>query len=114
MRVPGTQNKRMLQDEGRDPHIVGRDGSALFPQLPENSAVMRSHQQSLSEITELIRERAESQLLRRFCACVPHIEHNLPAPVLLLFPDAGVLAMLNNHLAVFVLRAELEGAVGIA
>ncbi len=30
----------MLQDEGCDPHIVGRDGSALLPQLPVNSAVM--------------------------------------------------------------------------
>lgn len=30
----------MLQHEGRDPHIVGRDGSALLPQLPADSAVM--------------------------------------------------------------------------
>ncbi len=40
MRIASTQNKRMLQHEGRDPHIVGRDGSALLPQLPVNSAVM--------------------------------------------------------------------------
>ncbi len=40
MRVAGTQDERMLQHEGRDPHIIRRDGSALFPQLPVNSAVM--------------------------------------------------------------------------
>jgi len=40
MRVAGEQNERMLQDEGRDPHIVGWDGSALLSQLPENSGVM--------------------------------------------------------------------------
>jgi len=40
MCVAGTQNKRMLQDESRDPHIVGRDGSTLLAQLPVNGAVM--------------------------------------------------------------------------
>ncbi len=40
MRVAGTQDERMLQDEGRDPNIVGRDGSALLPQLTVNRAVM--------------------------------------------------------------------------
>jgi NAD(P)-dependent dehydrogenase (short-subunit alcohol dehydrogenase family) len=30
----------MLQNEGRDPHVVGRDGSALLSQLPVNRAVM--------------------------------------------------------------------------
>ena len=30
----------MLQDEGRDPHIIGRDGSALLAQLPVHGAVM--------------------------------------------------------------------------
>ncbi len=38
--IAGAQNKRMLQDEGRDPHVVGRYGSALLAQLPVNSAVM--------------------------------------------------------------------------
>ncbi len=40
MRIAGTQDKRMLQDEGGNPHIVGRDRSALLPQLPVNGAVM--------------------------------------------------------------------------
>src|SRR3984885_12007526 len=40
MCVAGTQNERMLQDEGRDPHIVGGDGDALLAQLPVNGSVM--------------------------------------------------------------------------
>jgi len=40
MCVAGTQNERMLQYESRDPHIVGRDGSALLAQLAVNGAVM--------------------------------------------------------------------------
>ena len=40
MCVAGTQNERMLQDEGCDPHIVGRDGSALLAQLAVDGAVM--------------------------------------------------------------------------
>lgn len=42
MSVAGAENKRMLQDEGRDPHIVGRDGSALLTQLSVERAVMMS------------------------------------------------------------------------
>ncbi len=40
MRIAGTQRERMLQDERRDPHIIGRDGSALFSQLAVDSSVM--------------------------------------------------------------------------
>ena len=40
MGVTSEQDKRMLQDEGRDPHIVGRDGSALLAQLPVNGGVV--------------------------------------------------------------------------
>jgi hypothetical protein len=40
MRVAGAEDKRMLQDERRDPHIVGWDGSALFAQLPVKGGVM--------------------------------------------------------------------------
>jgi hypothetical protein len=40
MRVTGEQDKRMLQDKGRDPHIVGWDGSALLAQLPVNGGVV--------------------------------------------------------------------------
>jgi hypothetical protein len=42
VRVAGAQDKRMLQDESRDPHIVRRDGTALLAQLPVNGAVMMS------------------------------------------------------------------------
>jgi hypothetical protein len=38
MCVAGEQDKRMLQDEGCDPHIIRRDRSALPSQLPENRA----------------------------------------------------------------------------
>ena len=34
MGVAGTQYERMLQDQSRDPDIVGRDGSALLTELP--------------------------------------------------------------------------------
>ena len=40
MRVTGEQDKRMLQDEGRDPHIICWDGSALLAQLPVNGGVV--------------------------------------------------------------------------
>ena len=40
MRVAGTQDKGMLQHEGRDPHIVCWDGSALLAQLPIQSSVV--------------------------------------------------------------------------
>ena len=42
MRVAGKQNERMLQDQGRDPHIVRRDRRTLLSQLPVNSAVLMS------------------------------------------------------------------------
>ncbi len=34
MEITRAQDKRMLQDQGRDPHVVPRNGSALFSQLP--------------------------------------------------------------------------------
>ena len=40
VRVTGTQDKRMLEDESRNPHIIGRNGSALLTQLPVNGGVM--------------------------------------------------------------------------
>ncbi len=40
MRVTGEQDKRMLKDEGCDPHIVRWDGSALLTQLAVNGSVM--------------------------------------------------------------------------
>ena len=40
MRVTGEQDERMLQDEGCDPHVVRRDGSALLSQLAVNGGVM--------------------------------------------------------------------------
>ena len=40
MRVAGKQNERMLQDEGRDPHIIRRDGSALLSPLAVNRAAV--------------------------------------------------------------------------
>jgi len=40
MSVAGAQDKGMLQDEGRDPHIVRWDGNALFAQLPVNGGVV--------------------------------------------------------------------------
>ena len=40
VRVTGTQDKRMLQNEGCDPHIVRRNGGALLKQLPVNGSVM--------------------------------------------------------------------------
>jgi hypothetical protein len=42
MCVAGEQNERMLQNESRDPHIVGRNGSALLSHLPVNSTVIMS------------------------------------------------------------------------
>jgi len=38
--VAGTQDKGMLQDEGCDPHVIRRDGSALFSQLPVHSTIV--------------------------------------------------------------------------
>jgi len=40
VRVTGKQDKRMLQDEGCDPHIIRRNGGALLTQLPVNGSVM--------------------------------------------------------------------------
>ena len=40
MHIAGAQHERMLQNKGRDPHTVRRDGSALLPQLPKNRSVM--------------------------------------------------------------------------
>jgi hypothetical protein len=40
MRVAGAQDKRMLQHEGGDPHIVCGDGSALLAQLSIKSSVV--------------------------------------------------------------------------
>lgn len=40
VRVTGKQDKRMLQDEGCDPHIIRWDGRALLAQLPINGGVM--------------------------------------------------------------------------
>ncbi len=40
MRVAGKENERMLQDQGSDPHIIRRDGSALLSQLPVNGGIM--------------------------------------------------------------------------
>jgi len=40
VRFTGKQEQRMLQDEGCDPHIVGRDGGALLTQLSVNGGVM--------------------------------------------------------------------------
>jgi hypothetical protein len=57
--------------------------------------------------------RKES-LLFRFRTSVPHIEHNLPASVFLLLPDAGVLAVVDNRLPVFIFRAKFVSAEGVA
>ena len=40
MSVAGKQDKRMLQDECCNPHIVSRNGGALLTQLPVNGGVM--------------------------------------------------------------------------
>jgi len=40
MGVAGTQDKRMLQDECCNPHIVNRNGGTLLTQLPVNGGVM--------------------------------------------------------------------------
>ena len=40
MRVTGKQDQRMLEHQGRDPHIVRRDGGSLLTQLPVNGGVM--------------------------------------------------------------------------
>src|ERR1700751_4240170 len=40
MGVAGTQDKRMLQDECCNPHIVSRNGGTLLTQLPVNDGVM--------------------------------------------------------------------------
>ena|ERR1700722_5752261 len=40
MCVPGAQNKRVLQHEGCDPHVIGRDGSALLSELAVDRGIV--------------------------------------------------------------------------
>jgi len=40
MRIPRVKDERILEDEGRNPHIVRGDRSALLPQLPVSGRIM--------------------------------------------------------------------------
>jgi len=40
MRVSRTENQRMLQDKGCDPHVIGRDRSTLLTKLAVDGRVV--------------------------------------------------------------------------
>src|ERR1700722_15443470 len=52
--------------------------------------------------------------LFRLRAGVAHVEDYFPVDVFLFLPDAGVLAVIDDSVAVFIFRAKLKRAVGVA
>src|SRR6266849_7899148 len=76
--------------------------------------MMKSVVANLLILRRACHDGGSEALLRSLFGSVPHVQDNLPLAILLLLPDAGVLAVVDDRLAVFVPGAELIVAVGVA
>src|ERR1700686_4485478 len=70
--------------------------------LPANNLQPRASR----AFSRLSSRASESKLGLRVRTRVPHVENHLPASILLQFPDAGIFSVLDDGLAIFVLRME--------
>jgi hypothetical protein len=68
---------------------------------------------SFSWLREIFERGGKCRLFRRSIS-IPHVEHELPASVFLLLPDAGVFAVFDNGLSVSTSSLRSVSTLGLA